>query len=117
MLKKGQVYKAIYDLEGGGNYRNFMIFSPSMDASSRSIQQGRLAFEWGGCPCLVAVILNGDIKLNTTIGFSRLVKIERPHTAEDYREIDRILEMYKFLEYNKEFNRLEGYEEHVKKKS
>jgi hypothetical protein len=47
------------------------------------------------------------------VGFAHFVRFEKPYTQQDFKEIDRILNKYKFLKYNKELNKLEGYENYI----
>lgn len=110
MLKKGHVYKVVVDAFKNihGEPRT-MIFSPFRDISANEIRNWK-----GGCiKCIVRINLVGDINFLDGVGFAHFMRLERPNTKEDFKEIKRILEKYKFLKYNKKFNKLEGYENYI----
>lgn len=110
MLKKGHVYKVVVDAFKNihGEPRT-MIFSPLRDISTNEIRKWK-----GGCiKCIVRINLVGDIDFFGNIGFAHFIRFERPNTKKDFKEIKRILEKYKFLKYNKKFNKLEGYENYI----
>lgn len=110
MLKKGQIYKVVLTpLKGFSSKPRSMIFSPLRDITANEIRNHKI-----GCiGCIVRINLVGEIGFCGFIGFASFMRVEKPHTEEDFKEIDRILEKYKFLKYNKEFNRLEGYEDYI----
>ena len=111
MLKKGQVYKVITHSFSQLNHNReiSMIFSPIRDITANEIRKNR----GKGYKCIVRINLMGEINLLGYIGFANFICFEKPHTEEDFKEIEKILEKYNFLKYNKEFNRLEGYEDYI----
>jgi hypothetical protein len=102
------MYKVTVKREGNPSYivRNSMIFSPSKDISKKEIlERPGHAYD-----CIICLNLGNNIKINSFVGFINMVCIEKPHTREDFNDINRILEKYKHLKYNKQLNKLEGYE-------
>jgi hypothetical protein len=91
------------------NIERSMIFSPIRDISANEIRKN----PGHGTLCIVRINLVGEINLRSYVGFAHFVRFEKPHTEQDFKEIDRILNKYKFLRYNKELNKLEGYENYI----
>ena len=108
MLKRGHVYKLTYELMVGELSileRDNMIISPDCDISNRRLSSHRL----GLINCLFHINLGNDVCRNYQVGISSAIKAERPKTKEDFEEIEKAMKMCG-LTYNKDLNRIEGYE-------
>lgn len=108
MLKRGHVYKLTYELmvEGlSGIERDSMIISPDCDISNRRLLSHRL----GLINCLFHINLGNYVCRNYQVGVSSAIKAERPTSKEDFEDIERAMKMCG-LTYNKDLNRIEGYE-------
>ena len=108
MLKRGHVYKLTYELivEKLSIFeRNNMIISPDCDISNRRLLSHRL----GLINCLFHINLGNDVWRNHQVGISSAIKAERPTSKEDFEDIEKAMKMCG-LTYNKDLNRIEGYE-------
>ena len=108
MLKRGHVYKLTYDLMVGELSileRDNMIISPDCDISNRRLLSHRL----GLINCLFHINLGNDVLRNYQVGVSSAIKAERPTSKEDFEDIEKAMKMCG-LTYNKDLNRIEGYE-------
>lgn len=108
MLKKGQVYKATYNVDVDGDYaqRNNMIISPSYDIDLRNFIVNRKMLT---IRCLFHINLGNYVCRDMNVGVLGITKIERPNTKEDFDDISKAMEICG-LTYNKQWNRIEGYE-------
>ena len=108
MLKRGHVYKLTYKLvleELSCIERDSMIISPDCDISNRRLLNHRL----GLINCLFHINLGNDVLRNYQIGVGGAIKAERPTSKEDFEDIEKAMKMCG-LTYNKDLNRIEGYE-------
>ena len=108
MLKRGHVYKLTYKLvleELSCIERDSMIISPDCDISNRTLLSHRL----GLINCLFHINLGNDVCRNYQVGISSAIKAERPTSKEDFEDIEKAMKMCG-LTYNKDLNRIEGYE-------
>ena len=108
MLKRGHVYKLTYELmvEGlSGIKRDSMIISPDCDISNRRL----LSHRPGLINCLFHINLGNDVYRNYQVGISSAIKAERPTSKEDFEDIEKAMKICG-LTYNKDLNRIEGYE-------
>lgn len=109
MLKRGHVYKLTYELMVGELSileRDNMIISPDCDISNRRLlNHHRL----GLINCLFHINLGNDVCRNYQVGISSAIKAERPTSKEDFEDIEKAMKMCG-LTYNKDLNRIEGYE-------
>lgn len=108
MLKRGHVYKLTYKLvleELSCIERDNMIISPDCDISNRRLLSHRL----GLINCLFHINLGNDVLRNYQVGISSVIKAERPTSKEDFEDIEKAMKMCG-LTYNKDLNRIEGYE-------
>lgn len=108
MLKRGHVYKLTYELMVGELSileRDNMIISPDCDISNRRLLSHRL----GLINCLFHINLGNDVLRNYQVGISDAIKAERPTSKEDFEDIEKAMKMCG-LTYNKDLNRIEGYE-------
>lgn len=108
MLKRGHVYKLTYELVVGDlNFieRDNMIISPDCDISNVILLRNDI----GLVKCLFHINLGNDVCRNYHVGITSAIKAERPTTKEDFEEIEKAMKMCG-LTYNKDLNRIEGYE-------
>lgn len=109
MLKKGQVYKITYELNTEDSKylkRDNMIISPAYDVSVQEIHYKKVDVN---VMCLFHINLGNIVNRNIKIGTSSVKKIEKPSTQEDFDDIAKAMEICG-LTYNKQWNRIEGYE-------
>ncbi len=108
MLKRGHVYKATYNVEVDGNYtqRDNMIISPTYDIDVRNFIVNR---KMSVINCLFHINLGNYVCRNMQVGILGITKVERPSTQEDFDDISKAMEICG-LTYNKQWNRIEGYE-------
>ena len=108
MLKRGHVYKLTYELMVGELSvfeRDNMIISPDCDISNAALLHNNI----GLIKCLFHINLGNDVLRNYQIGVSSAIKAERPTSKEDFEDIEKAMKMCG-LTYNKDLNRIEGYE-------
>lgn len=107
MLKKGQVYKATYDVDVDESYaqRNNMIISPAEDVDVRKIFNKQMSL----VKCLFHINLGNYVCRDMAVGLLGIIKIERPNTQQDFDDIEKAMKNCG-LTYNKQWNRIEGYE-------
>ena len=109
MLKRGHVYKLTYELMVGELSileRDNMIISPDCDISNRRLLNHH---HLGLINCLFHINLGNDVCRNYQVGISGAIKAERPTSKEDFEDIEKAMKMCG-LTYNKDLNRIEGYE-------
>lgn len=108
MLKKGHLYKVTFSefIDGVTFERSDMIFSPRNDILYRDIDM-KFPIE---CECLFHINLGNMAWINGRIGMEGLTTIERPHTEKDFEDIEKAVKLCG-LSYNKEQNKIEGYDE------
>ena len=111
MLKRGHVYKGIFNVPSGGlsmtgrQFRNYMIFSPREDIMNLSIF-GKT------CESLITLFYIGFLGISSNgggIGIKKLINLTTNFTEKDIDEIEETLNKYGW-KYNKRLNRVEGYE-------
>ena len=110
MLKRGHVYKGIFNVPNGSLYmsgrqfRNYMIFSPREDIMNLSFSKK--------LDSLKTIFYIGFLGISNNdggIGISKLIKVSTKFTDKDITEIEKTLNKYGW-KYNKKLNRVEGYE-------
>ena len=110
MLKRGHVYKGIFNVPSGSvsmsgrQFRNYMIFSPRKDIMNLSFSE-----KLDGLKTIFYIGFLGISCDGGGIGISKLIKVSTKFTDEDITEIERTLNKYGW-KYNKKLNRVEGYE-------
>jgi len=108
MLKKGHVYKAIYNQKIGKHIvRNYILFSPNDDISSVLIRNSKY---YVTVNIIFSINMGGIFQLNSWIGFNKLLRIERVNTKEDIREIETYLTKNN-IQYNRKLNKIYGFRE------
>lgn len=108
MLKRGHVYKLTYKLALGELScieRDSMIISPDCDISNTALLHNNI----GLINCLFHINLGNDVCRNYQVGVSSAIKAERPTSKEDLEDIEKAMKLCG-LTYNKDLNRIEGYE-------
>lgn len=109
MLKRGHVYKGIFNLPSGRlsmtgrQVRNYMIFSPREDVVNLSIF-GKT------CESLRVLFYIGFLGISSDgggIGIKNLINLTTNFTEKDIDEIEEALNEYGW-KYNKKLNRIEG---------
>ena len=108
MLKRGHVYKLTYKLvleELSCIERDSMIISPDCDISNATLLHNNIRL----IKCLFHINLGNDVWRNHQVGVSSAIKAERPTSKEDFEDIEKAMKMCG-LTYNKDLNRIEGYE-------
>jgi hypothetical protein len=104
MLKKGHVYKAIYGISrihyAKGRLRNYMIFAPSEDIHNTNLKDKSLT-------PIFHINLAGEFNQNGYMGTWNLVRVERPSSEQDFKEIKEITQRYG-MRYNKKLNMIES---------
>lgn len=101
MLKKGQVYKLTYN-DIFSLPRNYMILSPTYDVHIKDIKRGlilRTIFHFN---------LAGELNHYGDMGTYGVIKIEKPNTVQDFKDIKKAMERYG-MTYNRKLNKIEGY--------
>lgn len=107
MLKRGHVYKLTYELgELSILERDNMIISPDCDISNAALLHNNIWL----IKCLFHINLGNDVCRNYQVGISSAIKVERPTSKEDFEDIEKAMKMCG-LTYNKDLNRIEGYED------
>ena len=109
MLKRGHVYKGIFNVPSGCLFktgrqsRNYMIFSPREDVVNLSIF-GKT------CESLRTLFYIGFLGISSDgggIGIKKLINLTTNFTEKDIDEIEKTLNEYGW-KYNKKLNRIEG---------
>jgi hypothetical protein len=112
MLKKGHVYKAIYGISrilyAKGRLRNYMIFAPSEDIHSINLKDKNLS-------PIFHINLAGEFNHNGCMGTWNLVRVERPSSEQDFKEIKEITQRYG-MTYNKKLNMIESIAHDIREK-
>lgn len=98
MLRRGQVYKITYTPRGLP--RNYMIMSPNEDLTASFLRLGRNIIP------IFHVNFVGDLNHNQYMGTFGIVKIEKPNTEQDFKDIEAAMKCF-HMKYNKKFNRVE----------
>jgi hypothetical protein len=110
MLKRGHVYKGIFNVPsgsismGGRQSRNYMIFSPREDIMNLSFSK-----KLDGLKTIFYIGFLGISSNDGEIGISKLIKVTTKFIDEDITEIEMVMKKYGW-KYNKKLNRVEGYE-------
>jgi hypothetical protein len=108
MLKKGHVYKAIYNQKIGNHItRNYILFSPNDDISSVLIRNSKY---YANINVIFSINMGGIFRLFSYIGFNKLLRIERANTKEDIMEIETYLTKNN-IQYDKKLNKIYGFRE------
>lgn len=105
MLKKGHVYKAIYGINrkhyANSSLRNYMIFAPSEDIYNTTNLNNK------NLTTIFHINLAGGFQYNGLMGTWALVRVERPSSEQDFKDIKEITQRYG-MTYNKKLNMIEG---------
>jgi len=109
MLKRGHVYKGIFNVPSRGlsmtgrQFRNYMIFSPREDTMNLSI----FGKTYESLRTLFYIGFLGISSDGGEIGIKKLIKLTTNFTEKDIDEIEEALNEYGW-KYNKKLNRIEG---------
>ena len=101
MLKKGQVYKLTYSNIFTLS-RNYMILSPTYDVHIKDIKRGV------NLSPIFHLNLAGELNHYGWMGTFGVIKIEKPNTVQDFKDIKKAMERYG-MTYNRKLNKIEGY--------
>ncbi len=104
MLKRGHVYKAIFDRESGyfqgKEYRNYILFSPSEDTMNKTLLNG------GYLNTIFLIGLLGIYQENTDFGIHNLKRITTEFTDFDISEIEDFMNKHGW-KYDRKLKRIE----------
>ena len=101
MLKRGQVYKAIYNRAGRSCLRNYMIFSPERDIENILLFNKSMVNSFN----IFQINLAGEISRGMCIGFGNLIKLTKSFTEQDLCEIERTMKKYGW-KYDRKLNKV-----------